>query len=177
MAKARNVKEQRVSKLTNDLKGIGSIVFTDFTGINVEQMEVLRKKMRDNQVVFTITKNTLLKKVFADIGIDENEKVYELMQGPTAIAYSSDEVMPVKIIKEFAKANKGLLQIKGGFVAGDSLDIEQMVKLADVPGKEILMSKLLGSMQSPLQGFVSVSSGIIRKFLFALNAVKESKNQ
>ncbi len=177
MAKTRECKENRISKLTDDFKDVGSIVFADFTGINDEQMTELRREMRENHVVFTIVKNTLLKKVFNDIGIDTKEDVYVLMEGPTAIAYSSDEVTPVKIISKFSKANKGLLQIKGGFVAGESLDVVQMAKLADIPGREVLIAKLLGSMNSPLQGFVSVSSGIIRKFLYVLNAVKESKNQ
>ncbi len=175
MAKTRERKEERISKLTEDFSDVGSVVFTDYTGINVELMTELRREMRENQVVFTIVKNTLLNRIFADIGIDSKEDVYSLMEGPTAIAYGSDEVTPVKIISKFSKANKGLLKIKGGFVAGESFNVEKMTKLANIPGREVLMAKLLGSMQSPLQGFVSVSGGIIRKFLYALNAVKESE--
>jgi len=175
MAVTRKQKEDVVATLIEDLGEAGSVVLTDFTGINVEDITDLRVQMRENDVTFTVVKNTLLKRVFQEMKVDDDKGVYALMEGPTALAYSKDEVTPIKIIKKFAEEHKGLPQVKGGFVSGETYDTTKMMQLADIPGREELLAKFLGSANAPLQGFVSVSSGIIRKFFYALNALKESK--
>lgn len=176
MAVSRKQKENVVTTLIDDLGKAGSVIFTDFTGINVDNMTELRVQMRENDVTFTVVKNTLLRRIFNEIKVKDDEGVYAMMEGPTALAYSTDEVLPVKIIKEFASNHKGLPQIKGGFVSGETYDLGKLMRLADIPSRDELLAKLLGSACSPLQGFVSVSSGIIRKFFYAVNAIRESKD-
>jgi large subunit ribosomal protein L10 len=177
MGVTRQKKEAIVATLVNDLGGSGSIVLADVTGINVAEMTELRNNFREAGVSFTIVKNTLLKRVFDSVDVSENEPVYALTQGPTAIAFGKDEVAPVRILKKFAMDHKGLPSIKGGYVSGESLSMEQMLDLADMPGRDELLAKLLGSMKAPLQGFVSVSSGLIRKLLYALNAIRENSEK
>ncbi|MCK4807669.1 MAG: 50S ribosomal protein L10 [Candidatus Aegiribacteria sp.] len=175
MAVSRKQKENVVVTLIKDLGEAGSVILTDFTGINVEDMTELRAQMRENDVNFTVVKNTLLRRIFNEIKVEENEGVYAMMEGPTALAYATDEVLPIKIIKKFAQDHKGLPQVKGGFVSGETYEIGKLMRLADIPSRDELLAKFMGSARSPLQGFVSVSSGIIRKFFYAVNAIRESK--
>ncbi len=175
MAVTRIQKEKTVEVLVDELSRAGSIILTDFTGINVADMTELRSGMRENEVTFKVVKNTLLRRIFREMEISEDEDVYRLMEGPTALAYAGDEVIPIKMIKKFAEAHKGLPIVKGGLVSGSSYGVEELMKLAETPSREELLAKFMGSAMSPLQGFVTVSSGIIKKLLYALNAVKESK--
>ena len=175
MAKSRESKENVVAVLTEDLGASGSVVIADFTGINVEDITQLRIEMREAGVGFTIVKNTLLRRIFNNLEVDPENEVYAMMEGPTALAYAEDEVLPIKLMKKFAASHKGLPVVKGGFVSGQTYQLSQMMTLADIPGREELLAKLLGSAMSPIQGFVAVTSGLIRKLFYAINAVKESK--
>ena len=175
MSVARERKETIVATLAKDLSESRSVVLADFTGINVEEITELRREFREAGVTFTIVKNTLLKRVFEETNVDGDEPVYALMQGPTALAYAPDEVLPVRIMKKFAGEHDGRPEIKGGFVSGASYTREQMLDLADMPGRDELLARVMGSLNSPVQGFVTVSGAIIRKLLHALNAIAESK--
>ena len=175
MAVSRKHKESVVATLIEDLGEAGSVIMTDFTGVNVETMTELRTQMRENNVTFTVVKNTLLRRIFNEIEVKDDEGVYSLMEGPTALAYAADEVLPIKIIKKFADSHKGLPRVKGGFVSGETYEVGKLMRLADIPSRDELIAKFMGSALSPLQGFVSVSSGIIKKFFFAVNAIRESK--
>jgi large subunit ribosomal protein L10 len=175
MAITRQRKEKVIASLVEDLDKAGSIVLTDFTGINVQDMTDLRNHMRESSVTFTIVKNTLLKRVFDQLEVDGDQGVYALMEGPTALAYAEDEVTPMKVIKKFAENHKGLPVVKGGFVSGETYAAGQMLQLADIPSREELLAKMLGSLNSPVQAFMSVSNGIVRSFFYAVNALMESK--
>jgi large subunit ribosomal protein L10 len=175
MAVTRRKKEEIVESLSKSFDEARSFVLTDFTGIDVDEMTELRAKMREAGVSYTVAKNTLLRMIFDNVGIPEGEAFLEGIDGPTAVAYGADEVMPAKVISEFAEDHDGRPSIKAGFVAGESMDIQGVERLAKVPGREELLSRLVGSAQAPLQGFVCVGSAIIRKFLYAVNAVRESR--
>jgi large subunit ribosomal protein L10 len=175
MSITRNHKETVVSHLNDTMNDAGAVVLADFTGINVEQMTELRRRMREAGITFTVVKNTLLRRALHDIGVDSEEGIFGLLNGPTAIAYAADEIAPAKILKDFSKENKGIPVLKGGFVSGRTFSVNEVVSLADMPSREELLSKILGSANAPLQGFVMVTSGVIRKFLYAVNAISESK--
>ncbi len=175
MAISRKQKENVVATLVEELGEARSVILADFTGINVEEMTDLRLRMRESNVNFVVVKNTLLQRIFDQIEVNKDEGVYTMMEGPTVLAYSADEILPIKIIKEFAEDHKGLPQVKGGFVSGETYEVSKLMQLADIPSRDELLAKLLGSATSPLQKFVSVSSGIIRKFFYAVNAIRESK--
>ena len=175
MSVTRKAKEVVVSDLNEGIQESGSVVLADFTGINVEDITELRVQMREAGVSFHVVKNTLLKRALEQIGVASEEGIFGLLTGPTAIAYSDDEVKPAKLIKDFQKAHKGLLTMKGGFVSGKSFSANEVLTLADMPSKEELLSRVVGSMNSPIQGFVMVTSGVIRKFLYAVNAISENK--
>jgi len=175
MAISRKQKESVVATLVEELGEARSVILADFTGINVEEMTNLRFQMRENNVNFVVVKNTLLQRIFNQIEVKKDEGVYTMMEGPTVLAYSADEILPIKIIKKFAEDHRGLPQVKGGFVSGETYEVSKLMQLADIPSRDELLAKLLGSASSPLQNFVSVGSGIIRKFFYAVNAIRESK--
>lgn len=176
MAVSRQNKEKVAVELTGDLAHAGSIVLADFTGINSENMTELRKTLRENGIQFEIVKNTILRRVFRQIDVNESDDVYAFMSGPTALAYSRDEVLPIRVLKQFAESHGGIPSVKGGFVSRHTYGRTDMLQLADIPSREVLLSKFLGSASMPIQGFVVVTSGIIRKFFYALNALRESKD-
>jgi large subunit ribosomal protein L10 len=176
MAVSRQSKDKVAVALTGDLAHAGSVVLADFTGINAENMTELRKTLRENGIQFEIVKNTILRRVFRQIDVDETDGVYALMSGPTALAYAKDEVLPIRVLKKFAETHGGMPSVKGGFVSRHAYGRADMMQLADIPSREVLLSKFLGSASMPIQGFVMVTSGIIRKFFYALNALRESKD-
>jgi large subunit ribosomal protein L10 len=177
MSVARERKETIVASLVKDLSESRSVVLADFTGINVEEITELRREFREAGVTFTIVKNTLLKRIFEQTDVSGDEPVYALMQGPTALAYAPDEVLPVRIMKKFAGEHDGRPSIKGGFVSGTSYSREQMLDLAEMPGRDELLARVIGSLNSPIQNFVSVSGAIVRKLVFAVAALQKSKEE
>jgi len=172
----RSRKEEILSGLTGELGSSGSVVLTDFTGIDVAGMTRLRNEMRRSGVRFMVVKNTLLRKTFDGMNIG-GEPVVSLAQGPTAVAWSADEIAPVRIIRGFAKGNDGKPSIKGGFVSGRSFTAAEMIRLSELPSREELLARLLGSMNAPLQGFVNVTGGVLRGFLNAVGALRDKMEE
>ena len=102
-----------------------------------------------------------------------------ILEGPTALAVSAeDAVAPAKVLKEFIKESKTqALQIKAGLLNGQVIDVAAVEELASLPSREELLAKLLGSMQAPIVNTVNVLQGNIRNLVYALNAVREAKEQ
>ena len=134
-----------------------SAVLVDYRGLTVEQDTRLRKQLREAGVVYKVYKNTMLHLAFE--GTDY-AKLDENLEGPTAIAFGiEDETAPARILSKFAKTAPAL-EIKGGVVEGTFYDAEGMKAIAAVPSREELLSKLLGSMQSPITNFARVINQI-----------------
>ncbi|MDO4277405.1 MAG: 50S ribosomal protein L10 [Lachnoclostridium edouardi] len=147
-----------ISELFNDAK---SAVIVDYRGLTVEQDTALRKKLREAGVVYKVYKNTMIR--FAAKGT-EFEALEPHLEGPTALAVSKeDATAPARILAEFAKtADK--LELKAGVVEGTYYDEKGIQVIATIPSREILLGKLLGSIQSPITNFARV-----------LNQIAESK--
>ncbi len=177
MSITRQGKERILSSLSDELRSCGSMVMTDFSGIDVAGMTRLRNELRSTGVRYMVVKNTLLRRVFGEIEIAADQGVFGLAQGPTALAWAPDEVLPVKVLKKFADGNNGRPVIKGGYVSGRSCTAAEMLTLADLPGREELLARVLGSMSAPLQGFVNVTGGVLRGFLNAVSALGEKRGE
>lgn len=176
MSITRQHKEQVLGDLSRDLGSSGSIVLADFSGIDVAKITGLRNELRSSGVKFMVVKNTILRKVFDNMEAG-GESVVSLAKGPTAVAWANDEILAVKALKKFSQGHDGKPSIKGGFVSGRSYSAAEMLALAELPSREELLARLLGSMNAPLQGFVNVTGGVLRSFLNAVNAVKEKQEQ
>ncbi|MBR5508588.1 MAG: 50S ribosomal protein L10 [Lachnospiraceae bacterium] len=159
MAKVE-LKKPIVEEISANLNGAAGVVLVDHCGLTVEQDTQLRKQMRAEGIVYKVYKNTMLN--FAIQGT-EFEPLSQHLEGPSAIAISkTDATAPARIIAEFAKkANK--LEIKAGVVEGKYYDAKGMEAIATIPSREILLGRLLGSMQSPIANFARVIKQIAEK--------------
>lgn len=135
-------------------------VLADYRGLTVEQDTELRKKLREAGVVYKVYKNTYLKMAFEGTEFAQLDNDFE---GPTAVAFAAeDATAAARIIAEFAKtADK--LELKAGVVEGTYYDALGIQKVATIPTREVLISKLLGSLQSPIANFARVLKQIAEK--------------
>lgn len=151
-------KKAAVSELTESLKGAVAGVLVDYRGITVDQDTVLRKKLREAGVEYKIVKNTLLRFASKEVGLDELDGV---LHGPTAIAYhTEDMVAPAKIIADYAKENEAI-EIKSGFMEGKVISIDEIKTLAATPSKDVLIAKIMGSLNSPVSSLVRLLNTIV----------------
>ena len=140
-------KKQQVEEIKAKITSAKSIVLVDYMGLTVAQDTAFRKELRENGVDYAVLKNRLVKIAFNELGYNQFD---EALNGPTAVAFSStDAVAPAKFIYKNIKAlNK--MKTKCGMVEGEFMDEAGLKKIADIPSKEVLLAKMLGSMQSPL---------------------------
>ncbi|MCQ2520655.1 MAG: 50S ribosomal protein L10, partial [Lachnospiraceae bacterium] len=145
MAKVE-LKAPIVAEISEQIKDAQSIVVVDYRGLTVEQDTVLRRSLREAGVAYKVYKNTFIN--FAIKGT-EFEGLAEYLEGPTAIAISKDDATaPARVISKFAK-NAPKLEVKGGVVEGNVYDAKGIDAVAQIPSRDELISKLLGSLQSP----------------------------
>ncbi len=159
MAKVE-LKQPIVDEIAASLDGAQGVVLVDYRGLTVEQDTKLRKQLREAGVVYKVYKNTLVKRAIAGTAF---EPMSEMLEGPSAIAISTtDATAPARILGEFAKtADK--LELKCGVVEGTYYDAQGIKVIADIPSREVLLSRLLGSMQSPVANFARVIKQIAEK--------------
>jgi large subunit ribosomal protein L10 len=165
-----------VKDLKERLQDAKAIVLVDYKGINIEQVNQLRTRFRNEQVDYLVQKNTLVKIALHDLGI---EGLDDYLTGPTALAICKvDEVAPARVVVKFLKDVMEEVEIpkfKAGLISGNVFDSKQMSALAKLPSREELLAKLLGSAQAPLTRFLGVTQGIIRKFVYAVDAIAKNK--
>ena len=164
-------KQQVVSDIKERMEQSASVVVTDYRGLNVAEVTELRDKLRAEGVEYKVLKNTLVRRACADAGIEGLE---EVLKGPTAIAFSSDAVAPSKVLFEFAKKHK-MLEIKGGLLEGKSVELAGLKALADLPSKEVLLSKVAGAFNAPMQTMASLFAAPMRDLVGVLSAVRDQK--
>jgi len=161
-----------VNNLTEKIQNSKTIVLVDYRGLTVEQDTELRVALRKAGVCYEVVKNTLTRFAMNNSGYSELDTY---LNGPTAIAYSFEDVVaPAKIIAEFAKKFEHL-QIKAGVVEGKIFDEKQVKALAELPSREELIAKVLAGFNAPITGFVNVLNGNLRGLVVALNAIAEKK--
>ena len=159
MAKVE-LKQPIVQEISENIKDAQSVVVVDYRGLTVAEDTQLRKALREAGVTYKVYKNTMIR--FAAKGT-AFEALEPNLEGPTALAVSKeDATAPARILAEFAKkADK--LEIKGGVVEGNAYDAAGIMEIAKIPGREALISRLLGSMQSPITNMARVLNQIAEK--------------
>lgn len=166
-------KQATVAEIKEKLENAKGVVLADYRGLNVADATKLRSALRAAGIEFRVLKNTMTRIAAQEAGI-QGLDIY--LEGPTAIAFGvNDLVAPAKILTQFAKENKNLV-IKAGIVEGKVVDDEGVKALADLPPREVLIAKMLGSMQAPISGLVNVLQGNIRNLVYALEAVRNQKS-
>ena len=156
MAKVE-LKQPVVQEIAEHVDGAQSVVVVDYRGLTVAEDTQLRKELREAGVVYKVYKNTLMNIAFK--GTDF-ESLAPVLEGPSAIAISKDDATaPARILAKFAKTAQAL-EIKAGVVEGDFYDAEGMKVISSIPSRDELLSKFLGSIQSPITNFARVINQI-----------------
>ncbi len=164
----RTQKEQAVEALRSDLGEVEAIYLADFRGLTVEEANTLRHEFREAGCTYQVVKNTLLK--LAVEGTDK-EEISPLLEGPTAIAYSTeDPLTPAKLLAKFAKEFEHF-NIKGGYFEG-ARNAEEVVAISKMPGKDELRSQLLATMLAVPQGLLRLMQAPAQRMLLVLEAKK-----
>ena len=156
-------KKKLVADLKEKVDGAKAIVVVDYLGLNVAEATELRKQLREADVEFKVIKNSMISRAVKDAGIDGMD---DLFNGPTAVAFSKEDVIAAeKIIANFAKTAEHLT-MKGGVIEGKVVSVEELETLAKLPNREGLLSMLLSTLQAP-----------VRNVALAVKAVGEKKGE
>lgn len=156
-AQVLEAKQAQVAEAIELLKAAQTGILVDYRGLNVAEDTELRNKLREANVKYFVIKNKILKRAVEEVGL---EGLDEVLHGPTALAISAeDAVAPAKVISEFAKDNEKL-EIKGGFMDGSVMSLDEVKKLAATPNFETLIAKMMGSLQSPISGLARLLATI-----------------
>jgi len=151
-------KKAQVAELAEVLKGAQTGILVDYRGLTVEEDTKLRNDLRAANVKYFVVKNTLLRLAANEVGLNGLD---EVLHGPTAIAISSeDAVAPAKVLSDFAKGNDKL-EIKSGFMDGAVMTLDEVKKLAATPSREVLLAKVLGSLNAPISNLARLLSTIV----------------
>ncbi len=167
-------KAQVIEETRQELQAASGAVLANYRGLTVQQLGQLRENLRKGGVSFKVIKNTLIKRAADEVGIDGLEPYLE---GPTAVAFSHDDpVMAAKMmtqaVREFRK-----MEIKAGILGKQALSAQSVRELADLPSREVLLSKLVGTLNAPIQQFVWVLNAPMTNLARALDQVRQQKEQ
>ena len=161
-AKVLSEKQAIVAALTEQLKGASSGVLVDYKGITVAEDTALRVELRQNEVQYGVVKNTLARFALNNVGL---EGLDEVLNGTTSLATSSgDPIAPMRVVNKYAKQlGEGRFTIKGGFMDGKILSLEEIMALAELPSKDVLQAQALGMMLAPITSLAIVLKAIAEK--------------
>jgi len=166
-------KQQVVAELHDKLRRAKAVFLADFRGMNVGKATELRNELRKAAVEYKVVKNTLLDLASRDT---DKESLQPHFTGPTAVALSYDDpVAAAKVLSRFAKEQQATFKLKAGVLTGKLITVSDIQALADLPSREVLLAKLLGTMQAPMSNFVGVLAAVPGSFVRALDAIKNQK--
>ncbi|MDQ6884924.1 MAG: 50S ribosomal protein L10 [Candidatus Dormibacteraeota bacterium] len=169
-------KAATVATITSRLKESSTAVLADYRGMTVGQMSDLRRKFRDSGIEMMVVKNTLARRAAQAAGY---EQLNPELSGPIAMIFAGEDVSaPARILNEYIRVNRKMV-IKSALLEGQLIKADAVVELADLPSREVLLSRLLGAMKAPLGNLASVLQAPLSQFartLDALRALKETQS-
>lgn len=169
----KNSKQELVTEMHERLTRAKAVFLADFRGMNVGKATSLRNELRGAAVEYKVFKNTLLELAAKGTGA---EPLSPYLAGPTAVAISYDDpVSAAKVLSKFAKDPLGKFVLKAGVLSGKLLDVKQIQALADLPSREVLLARMLGSMQAPATNFVGVLAALPGSLVRVLDAIRAQK--
>jgi large subunit ribosomal protein L10 len=161
-------KGQMIDELASSLSRCTIAVATDYRGLTAKEMVQLRRRLTESGIDYRVIKNTLTRFAAEKAG---KKQLEALLTGPVAIAFGYDEVVkPPQVLREHIRSAGSMLQIKGGILGDRLLTAEDVASLATIPPREVLISRLLGQLQAPLQGLHNVLSAPMRGLLNVMQA-------
>ncbi len=154
------LKQPIIQEIASQVEGAQSAILIDYRGLTVAQDTELRKGLKEAGIIYKVYKNTMMRRAFEGT---EFEKLDPALEGPNAIAISKDDATaPARVIAKYAKTMDAI-EIKAGIVEGDFYDADALKTIAEIPSREELISRLLGSMKSPITNFARVLNQIAEK--------------
>ena len=165
-------KQAMVSEVAAKLQGAQSLIVAEYRGLNVERVTQLRSKARKSGVYLRVLKNTLARRAIKGTPF---EKLSEQMVGPLMYGISQDPVAGAKVLSEFAKENE-LFVIKAGAMPNAVMSAQDIKALSQLPSREELLAKLLGTMQAPMAKLVRTLNEVPGKFVRTLAAYRDQKS-
>jgi len=172
MALTKQQKQEQIQALVEKMQKSKSVAFASYTGVPMAAQTELRQSLRSNGAELKVAKKTLIALAAKEAGFEGFET--SVLDGQVVAAFSYEEpTAGPQALKKFAKAFKQI-ELQAGLFEGKSLSKAQVQELADLPPREVLLAKLLGSMMAPVSGFVGVGSNVISGFVRVLNGHKEN---
>ena len=160
-AKVLSEKQAIVAALTEQLKNASSGVLVDYKGITVAEDTALRTELRQNEVQYGVVKNTLVRFALNNVGL---EGLDDVLNGTTSLATSAgDPIAPMRVVNKYVKQLNDKFVIKGGFMDGKVISLEEIQALAELPSKEVLQAQALGMMLAPITSLAIVLKAIAEK--------------
>lgn len=173
MKMKREEKQQLVNELHEKFSTATVAILTEFKGLGVSEMTELRQKLRGAKGELRVVKNTLARRAAEGTNASATREAF---QGAIAIAFGYDDpVAPARILKEFVDKRTEKIKVKIGVVEGQVLDSKGIKMVASLPKKEVLVADLMSRIQSPMNGLVGGLQGILRKFVFAMAAIRDKQ--
>jgi large subunit ribosomal protein L10 len=174
MAITRDQKTAILDDLKQKFQDAKGIVFAQYRGLSVEDAQELRRGLRESNVDYKVAKKTLIKLAAKEMDYDIPT---EVMDGPIGVAFGfDDEIVAAQKVQEFAKKFESL-SIMGGFMEGKAITADVVIQLASIPSRDVLLAQMMGSMMSPLTGFVGIGNGVTGGFVRVLNAYREQREE
>ncbi|MBU4601134.1 50S ribosomal protein L10 [Candidatus Parcubacteria bacterium] len=174
MAKTKEQKKKIIDDLKEKISRAKSIVFVAFNNLNVNKNEELRRQLREGGGEYYAAKKTLMDLALKDSAL-ENVGIKEFDGQAAAVFGYGDEVSPAKIVAKFKKDNEGKLEFIGGILENKFISSESVAALAQIPSRQELYAKVVGSINAPVFGFVNALAGNLRNFVYVLKAIEEKK--
>lgn len=160
-AKVLSEKQAVVAELKEKLKGAAAGVLVDYSGISVADDTALRRKMREEKVDYAVVKNTLVRFAIDDAGYGELDS---LLHGTTSLAISHEDALaPARVVAEYAEKLPNCFEIKGGFMDGKVISVDEIKALAKIPPLPVLRAQVLGTMLAPISSLACVLKAIAEK--------------
>ncbi|MBD3314898.1 MAG: 50S ribosomal protein L10 [Chitinivibrionales bacterium] len=172
---ARSERQKRVDEFEGAFADAVGIYLTDFTGVDVEKITKLRSELRAAGARYIVVKNSLARIALTKCGI---EGLTDYVKGPVGVAViKEDATAPAKIIRDFNKEHKDLLNLRAAYVEGTVFEAQDALRLADLPSRDVLLSQLLSCLQAPMTNLAGSLNGIMSKFVRVVAAVRDKKEQ
>lgn len=173
MAKTKRQKQVTVESLSQALKQAKGTVFANFQGLTVAESQALRSKCREQKVNMLAAKKTLVKRACEEVNLPIVDPV-TFAGGVATFTCVDDEVAAARVVNSFAQEHK-LVEIFGGILEGQYIDEIKVKSLANLPTKDVLLAKLVGTINAPVAGLVNALAGNLRNLVGVLNNIKQAK--
>lgn len=165
-------KDKMITELALRFEKHPNFIITNYMGSSTSDLEMLRGRLKKNSANYFVVKNSVLRLVFGKMKLEEE---LSHIEGGIGISFAGGDVVSAcNILVGFAKTHDNF-KIKGGVIDGKRLPTDKIRELASLPPKNVLIAQVVGGIKSPITGFVNTLGGVLRKFVYAIDAIKNSK--